>query len=150
MLRLNKNTRFGIYAAMELAMAGDRALSVAEIARRYGISENHLAKVLQQLTRAGLTRSVRGPSGGYRLVRTAEEVTLYDLVTVFEGDHRATPQCLLKERDEDPCDIEGLCRLQSIFREMDEQIYYTMRSVSLATIVQNPAPREAPGSRAAE
>ncbi|MBX6370252.1 MAG: Rrf2 family transcriptional regulator, partial [Rhodospirillales bacterium] len=65
-MRLQKATRFGLYAVLELALDPTRQLSAAEIAAKYGISSNHLAKVLRDLGRAGLVDSVRGAGGGYR------------------------------------------------------------------------------------
>ncbi len=65
-MRLHKATWCALYAVLELARDRERQVSAAEIAERYGISANHLAKVLRGLGRAGLVESVRGAGGGYR------------------------------------------------------------------------------------
>ena len=65
-MKLQKATQFALYAAIELALEPERQLSAAEIAQKYGISLNHLAKVLRDLGRAGLVESVRGVGGGCR------------------------------------------------------------------------------------
>ena len=64
-MKLQKATQCGLYAVLELASDPERQLSATDIAKMYGISSNHLAKVLRDLGRAGLVNSVRGAGGGY-------------------------------------------------------------------------------------
>ena len=70
-MRLQKATLFGLYSILELARDPMRQLSATDIAGIYGISANHLAKVLRDLGRAGLVASVRGAGGGYRFAGNA-------------------------------------------------------------------------------
>ena len=70
-MRLQKATRYGLYAVLELAREPDRQLSASDIADRYGISINHLAKVMRDLGRAGLVEAARGAGGGYRFTGNA-------------------------------------------------------------------------------
>ena len=84
MMSLQKATLFALYAVLELAEDTDRQLSASEIAERYNISTNHLAKVLRDLGRAGLVESVRGAGGGYRFCGNAKRTTLLDVVRLFE------------------------------------------------------------------
>ncbi|TAN57462.1 MAG: Rrf2 family transcriptional regulator, partial [Rhodospirillales bacterium] len=65
-MRLQKATRCALYAILELASDPKRQLSANEIAEKYDISTNHLAKVLRSLGREGLVEAVRGAGGGYR------------------------------------------------------------------------------------
>ena len=63
-MKLNRATRYALYAVLELARNPEKHLSATEIAKRYDISVNHLIKVLHDLGRARLVRSVRGARGG--------------------------------------------------------------------------------------
>ncbi len=65
-MKLQKASRYALYAVLHLASAPDRQHSTAEIAQEYGISIHHLAKVMRTLVRSGLIESVRGVGGGYR------------------------------------------------------------------------------------
>ncbi len=83
-MKLQKATQFALYSVLELALDPGRQLSAAEIAEKYGISNNHLAKVLRDLGRAGLVESTRGVGGGYRFSGNAKRTTLLDVIEMFE------------------------------------------------------------------
>ncbi len=131
-----KSTRYALYAAMEMALAWDaeRPVRAGEVARRYRIPENALAKVLQQLVRAGLAIGTRGVGGGYRLARDPGEITVLDVIEVFEPPRRSG-RCLLKD-DGGLCEDLPDCRLRRLFDEVDEQVRCTFASVSLETLVR--------------
>jgi Rrf2 family protein len=67
----------------------DQALPAARLADFHGVPPAYLAKHLQALTAAGITRSVPGPRGGYRLARPPAEVSLLDVVLAVDGDDTA-------------------------------------------------------------
>ena len=83
-MKLQKATKFGLFAVLELARDSSRQLSATDIAEQYGISSHHLAKVLRDLGRAGLVDSVRGVGGGYRFCANARRITLMDIISIFE------------------------------------------------------------------
>jgi len=83
-MRLQKATRCALYAVLELASEPDRQMSANEIAEKYGISTNHLAKVLRNLGREGLVEAVRGAGGGYRFAGNPKRTTLLDVIRLFE------------------------------------------------------------------
>ena len=71
-MKLQKASRFALYAVLELAGNPTSQLSGTEIADKYGISAHHLAKVLRDLGRAGIVEAARGVGGGYRLAVNAK------------------------------------------------------------------------------
>jgi Rrf2 family nitric oxide-sensitive transcriptional repressor len=83
-MQLSLHSDYALRVLMALA-AGDRQLSVDDIARRYGISRNHLAKVVQRLQAEGLVETFRGRGGGMRLARPASEIVVGDVVRRFEN-----------------------------------------------------------------
>jgi Rrf2 family nitric oxide-sensitive transcriptional repressor len=62
----------------------DRLCSIGEIANAYGISHNHLMKVVHRLVKAGFVASVRGRSGGIRLARSPGEIPVGEVVREME------------------------------------------------------------------
>lgn len=83
-MQLSLQTDYALRILMALA-ASDEQLSVDWIARHYGISRNHLAKVAQGLQAEGLVTTYRGRGGGMRLAREAEAINVGDVVRRFEN-----------------------------------------------------------------
>src|SRR5690348_12966751 len=81
-MQLNLQTDYALRVLMALAVS-KRQLSVDDIARRYGISRNHLAKVAGLLQAAGFVQTFRGRGGGMRLARPPEEIIVGDVVRQF-------------------------------------------------------------------
>ena len=83
-MQLSLHSDYALRVLMALA-ACDRRLSVDDIARRYAISRNHLAKVAQRLQAEGLVETFRGRGGGMHLARPADEIVIGDVVRRFEN-----------------------------------------------------------------
>jgi Rrf2 family nitric oxide-sensitive transcriptional repressor len=75
-MRLTRYSDYAMRVLLHLGVEPDRRASIASIAEAYGISRNHLMKVVHDLGKAGFVESVRGRSGGIRLARPAEEINL--------------------------------------------------------------------------
>ena len=129
-MKLQKATLFGLYSVLELARDPGRQLSATDIAERYGISANHLAKVLRDLGRAGLVEAARGAGGGYRFVGNARRITLLDIVRVFEefGDENSS-----REPGADT-DIGGA--LDLVLGDIDDIARATLGSVTVNTLLK--------------
>jgi Rrf2 family nitric oxide-sensitive transcriptional repressor len=83
-MRLTRYTDYAIRVLMYLAAKPDRLASIGEISKAYGISQNHLMKVVNDLGTAGYVASTRGRSGGIRLARPATEITVGAVVRSTE------------------------------------------------------------------
>ncbi|MCP3978678.1 MAG: Rrf2 family transcriptional regulator [bacterium] len=136
-MTLKKSTRYALYAAMEMARAGvENPVAATRVAERYKIPTSVLAKIFQQLVRAGIAVSTRGVGGGYALARSPSEVTVLDVIDAFEAA-RKTAGCLLVDEDDVACGEFTLCRLRSLVDEVDEMARCTYASVTLETLVGN-------------
>lgn len=124
-------TRLALFAVLQLAADPERQFAAAEIAERFGISVNHLSKVLRTLGRAGLVEALRGAGGGYRFRGNAKRVTLLDVVHLFEDLGRAGAG------DEEPgsSSAEGGA-LHRVLDEIDEIARATLSSISIATMLK--------------
>jgi Rrf2 family protein len=130
-VRLQQATRCALFAVLELAQDPDRQISAPDIAEKYGISANHLAKVLRDLVRAGLVESMRGAGGGYRFCGNAKRITLYEVVHMFEdigGRPGGRPE------GGDSSDIGRA--LGQVMNEIDETAVSTLKSITLATLLK--------------
>jgi Rrf2 family nitric oxide-sensitive transcriptional repressor len=79
-VKLTRYTDYALRVLMHLAARPERLSSISEIARGYGISHNHLMKVVHDLRKNGYVAAVRGRSGGIRLGRRASEINIGDVV----------------------------------------------------------------------
>src|SRR5690242_21638599 len=75
-MRLTRYTDYAMRVLIYLGVQPDKVCSIAEIARAYGISHNHLMKVAHDLGRSGYVESVRGRTGGVRLARSTESINV--------------------------------------------------------------------------
>jgi Rrf2 family protein len=137
---MTKSSRYALYAAAEMAVSGEAPTTVAAVSERYGIPEGALAKVFQQLVRAGIALGTRGIGGGYRLARPASKVTVLDVLHVFER-RRDPGGCLLHDRPGQACPKTSVCHLHWLFGEVDELVRSTYESVTLKTLVRRAARR---------
>ena len=135
---LSKASRLGLYALTEMAHEPDAVVSASTIAERFKVSENHIAKVLQQLARSELVTSVRGVGGGYRLSRRASEVTMADVVRSIEGPLRPDNcgECPFRTSDHSCAAEASTCSVHHLLSELESHVYYTLESVTLATLAR--------------
>lgn len=135
-MTLSKSSRYALVAALEMARAGDRPVTVAEVARSHGMPPTALAKAFQQLARAGLVEGTRGASGGYRLARPRAAITVLDIVSVFDP-LREPGRDLLQTRAARASSVHSVATpLRRLFDEVDEGVRATLASVSLDTLVK--------------
>jgi Rrf2 family protein len=144
-MNVTKSTQYALYAAAEMALAGEAPTTVSAVADRYRIPEGALAKVFQQLVRAGLATGTRGIGGGYRLARPASKITVLEVIHVFERDCPAGV-CGLHNRPGEPCPAASACSVQWLFHEVDELVRTTYESVTLKTLVRRRGPRTQPAA----
>lgn len=95
-VRFSEASAIALHAMAVLAGAGEGRTSIRDLAGRLPVSENHLAKVLQRLARAGLVESTRGPAGGFRLRGDPSRISLLDVHQAIEG--RPDDSCCLLSR----------------------------------------------------
>ncbi|MEI6828639.1 MAG: Rrf2 family transcriptional regulator [Synechococcaceae cyanobacterium ELA445] len=90
-MAFSAKTEYGLVALVELASihASGGVLQVAEIALRQNIPDRYLEQMLTSLRRGGILRSIRGPKGGYQLLRTPAEVLVAEVVNCLEGETSA-------------------------------------------------------------
>lgn len=129
-MKLQKATRFGLYAVLELARDPDRHLSAGDIAAKYDISTNHLAKVLRILGRAGMVESVRGAGGGYHFAGNPRRITLLDVIRLFEDIGAGASR-----RREPGDDTDVGHGLRVVLAEIDDIALATLRSITLTTLL---------------
>ena len=109
-MQLTMFSDFALRVLMYTHDAGDRLVTIEEMAKSYRISRAHLMKVVNTLTRAGYLTAVRGRSGGLRLAKPACEIVLGEVVRATEPDF-ALVECFATGNQ---CVITSCCRLAGV------------------------------------
>ncbi|WP_233801135.1 Rrf2 family transcriptional regulator [Paraburkholderia sp. HP33-1] len=111
-MRLTDYTDYALRVLLYLAVRGDGLSTIQDISQAYGISKNHLMKVVQQLGELGWVETVRGRNGGLRLGAQSLALTVGDVVRVTESDF-ALVGCLPgRQGVQRPCVITSQCQLR--------------------------------------
>ncbi|EJW11414.1 Rrf2 family transcriptional regulator [Rhodovulum sp. PH10] len=129
-MRLQLATRHALFAILELAAEPDRQMSASDIAEKYGLSPNHLAKVLRTLGRLGMVEASRGVGGGYRFSGNAKRLNLLDVITVFEPIGSSTSG---REPGDDTREGKALRR---VLDEIEDGTRATLSSITIDTMLK--------------
>jgi Rrf2 family nitric oxide-sensitive transcriptional repressor len=129
-MRLTTHTDFALRTLMFLATSGQRS-TVAEVANLFGISANHVAKVVLQLSRLGYVRSMRGIGGGIELAKPAASIRLGDLIETLEGNMHL----LACVSNENVCAIQPFCKLKGVLAEAERVQLDYLNTLTLRDII---------------
>lgn len=130
-MHLTTFSDYSMRVLIYLALQHGQLATIAEIAQAYGISENHLMKVVHHLAQRGYVETVRGKGGGLRLVRDPESVNVGELVRDTEGN-ASLLECLDAEST---CCIQPACRLIGILREAQAALFAVLDKYTLADVL---------------
>ncbi len=130
MLRVTKLTDYATVVLTVLAARPGVVLSAPELAERSGLEQPTVAKLLKPLAAAGLVQGFRGASGGYRLSKPAEAITLIEIVEAMEGPLSMT-ECSAPHGH---CGIESICGVRNNWRQINDVVIEALRGVSLAQL----------------
>jgi len=131
-MQLTYYTDYSLRVLMYLAIEPRRRVSISEIATRYGISRNHLVKVVHDLARGGFIESYRGKGGGIELARAPAKINLGDVVRYTEGPLRPV-ECFDAERNQ--CVIAKACGLAPALKEACDSFLATLDRYTLTELV---------------
>lgn len=129
-LKISEAASLALHSMTYLAAhENGKPVSTKEISDNFGISEAHLSKVFQRLSRVGLVRTQRGPGGGVRLGKPAADVTLLDIFEAIEGPIEYN-SCILGAKT---CDYAS-CILGQLANTVNHQVRDYLKSSNLAVL----------------
>ena len=130
MLRLSKKTDYALIALAYVASLGNRPASAREIAERHDIPVELLAKVLQRLAQRGVLRSHQGIHGGYVLARSADTVTVAEVVEVIDGPLQLTVCGTTDER----CEQFAKCNIRDPLHRIRDRIIGALMACTVSEL----------------
>ncbi|MEZ0223279.1 MAG: SUF system Fe-S cluster assembly regulator [Alphaproteobacteria bacterium] len=129
MIKLGKLTDYAIVVLTQLSREGDAARSAPQLAEKTGIPEPTVAKVLKTLAREKLVESVRGAAGGYKISRSAQDLSLCDIIEAVEGPI-AIASCVSEA--EEPCGAQSRCPSRGKWDPVNRAIRSALQELKLS------------------
>ena len=137
-MRLTTKGRYAVTAMLDLALHySDGPITLADISGRQGISLSYLEQLFSKLRKHGLVDSARGPGGGYRLSRPANEIAVVEVITAVDEKVDAT-RCGGKGN----CQGEERCLTHELWTDLSNQIYDFLNNIHLGDLVERRGVRE--------
>ncbi len=134
-MRLTTYTDYSLRLLMYLAVKPDGLATIPQVAKAYGISANHLMKVVHQLGQAGYVDTIRGRNGGMRLGKPAAAIGVGELVRFTEPDMEIVP-CF--QPDSQDCPLRRACRLKGALDRAQLAFLSILDEYTLADLVSTP------------
>jgi Rrf2 family nitric oxide-sensitive transcriptional repressor len=139
-MRLTVYTDYALRVLMYAALHSDRLPTISEIAETYGVSRNHIMKVVYELGVAGYIETVRGQRGGWRLARPPSEIVLGEVVRRTEPDMALMP-CFdpsgAASAGRTVCAIAPACRLKRALQQAAAAFFAVLDGYTLADLTEN-------------
>ncbi len=132
-MRLTLHTDYALRVLVHVGLKDGELVTINEIADCYGISKNHLTKVVHQLGRSGYLETVRGKYGGVRLLVDPAKVHLGSLIRHIEDDF-ALARCMRCD-DKGSCRIGANCLARKALTEALEAFFSSLDGYSLADMI---------------
>jgi Rrf2 family nitric oxide-sensitive transcriptional repressor len=139
-MRLTLFTDFALRALMRLAGEPARSFATNEIAAEFGISRNHLAKVVRDLADGGFITTQRGAGGGFSLARPPQSITIGEVVRALEA-RQVLVECF--RDDGGACALTPRCRLKMRLAAAREAFMRELDATTLAECAYPARPRKA-------
>lgn len=133
-MRLTSFSDYALRVLMYAAARSDQLITIDETAKLYGISRAHLMKVVNQLTRTGFLKAIRGRAGGLALAKRPDKIRLGDVLRATEPDF-AVVECFATGNQ---CVITPRCRLRGVLNEALGAFMGTLDEHTLADLILNP------------
>jgi Rrf2 family cysteine metabolism transcriptional repressor len=131
---VSRRTDYATRAILALTLAGGGPLKLEEIARRTFVPLSVLEQVMPIMRSAGLVRSERGPSGGYRLNKPPEGISLERVVRLFQG--QLAPIGCATRHEPEPCPMAIGCTLRDVWEEVRDATIGLLERQTFADLAQ--------------
>jgi Rrf2 family protein len=138
-MKLSVRGEYALRALIVLGLdyiEGDSVVRIQEISTRQNIPKRFLEQILNDLKSAGVLESKRGITGGYRLKRSPENITLAEVIRHIEGP--LAPVSCVSERFYEKCSCpnEDKCAIRSVMKEVRDAIVKILEDVTVAQMCE--------------
>jgi len=138
-VKLSTQIRYGVRSLCDIEYnSAGTPVQVRSISERQGVSARYIEQIFQRLKKAGLLKSLRGPTGGYYLTRRPEEITIGDVIRAVDGRDIQLVFCTPEKRGpkRKVCEKYGKCVVSGVWSEASKILMDYFNSVTLAQICE--------------
>jgi len=135
MLKLSRMTDYAVVVLSQMAQHQGDCLTAQDLTELTALPQPTVAKVLKSLARSSVVDSRRGTLGGYVLDRSAEDVSVAEIIAAIDGPVALTA-CV--DGHEGDCTVESLCPMRGRWDMLNTAVLAALESVSLAQIAAMP------------
>jgi Rrf2 family protein len=135
-MNIAKSSRLALYALVLMAERPGELITATLVASTFEVSESHVAKLLQQLGRAGLLLSVRGAHGGYKLAVDADELSMLDVIEIIEGPVMPTCYGCAGANAQRKCTLAANCVIKVVLERIGQHAYDTLKVVTIGALAR--------------
>jgi Rrf2 family iron-sulfur cluster assembly transcriptional regulator len=128
-MKLSSKGLYGVQAIFDLAFHADGSAQIKDICERQGIPPRFLEQVFQDLRKAGIVTSKRGPRGGYQLAHPVERIRVGDVIRALEGPVRLLGQ---QRKSETAVESSSFEVAEAVFKGLSSNIEACLDSVTVA------------------
>ncbi len=140
-MRLTTKGRYAVTAMLDLAIHhGNGPITLADIARRQGISLSYLEQLFSRLRKRSLVSSVRGPGGGYSLAREAAKINVAEVISAVD-ENVDTTRC----HGAHNCQDNQRCLTHDLWHDLSDRIYEYLNGISLGDLMNRRGVQEVAG-----
>ena len=133
-MKISTKGRYALRLMIDIAMHNEAGpVRIKDISSRQGISDKYLEQIISVLHKAGYVRSIRGPQGGYLLVKKPKEYTVGMILRLTEGS-LAPVSCL--DYEENYCERQSSCATLILWTRLNDAIKSVVDNVTLADLVE--------------
>jgi len=130
-MMISRFSDYSLRVLIYLALNENKLVTIKEISTRYDISNNHLMKVVHQLSVNNIICSTRGKNGGIKLNQSSKHINLGQVIRTTEKDATLV-ECF---GENNHCVITSACKLKSIFAQALEQFFLHLDQYHLNDLV---------------
>ncbi|AAU28594.1 TPA: Rrf2 family transcriptional regulator [Legionella pneumophila] len=134
-MQLTQFTDYSLRALIYIALKKG-SCTIKDITDAYSISNNHLIKIIHNLSKMGLIKTIRGKNGGILMAASPETINLGQLIMELEPNFDLVP-CFNKEKAN--CCIAPACKLKSVLYEAQRAFLQILEQYTLADVLHNPS-----------
>lgn len=144
-MQVSQSAGYAIHGLLYLHLHGKgKPVQLRTIAQGLDVSESYLSKIFQILAKSSLVSSFRGAKGGFLLMRSAEEISLREVIEMIDGSI-VQSKCFMGRPD---CNERNTCKVYQTVYRLRQYIYDTLEGISIVDLdhayFQAPGLRKAP------